>query len=832
MSWIVLSIWLAGPAWRTYRPTALQGRLLVVPVPGATRDAALRAFESLRPALEAFREGDRLILESLGDGSEFELVGRSIEEQERAFLAALLREPSSGASLESVVSEIAADATVDATRSGRWIGLAGDRVGVEASLERLQRLGQSVRAVAVDVPVGPSQTLVRISPAAGVRAGEQLEAWLEVRSNRDGPFRGDVRLGDGEPVSFSGMAEALQTATVRAVVPTFEPGRQELIARLEGGPILTVTVEVSAEPRVLWWGRKDAPSLLTQLSEQRGWTLETTNSPSPVDRWDLVVLGEGAEPNGEQIAWLREQIFEGGTGLLVSGSEGDALRTLAASELGEWLPVTMLPPREPEAEEPEAKPEPEAEPQPDPEVLRPPPGAEPKSPERKERVADTVALAIVLDTSGSMAGHKIAAAKKAAWAAVDALDDGDRVAIITFSSDSTVVLPMTPVTQRTQIRLTLAQIGVGGETRFAPPLQNALETLSPDSAAVRHVIFLSDGQAFPEATKPIVEQMRARHITLSAVGLGREHNHDQLGSLASWGGGRYYFASVEDIPQIFLMDVERVVTDRLPPDEPPETEPEAEPEPEKEEPEPEPEPKPKEPELVPLELVHPEAITADLSDDSLPRLPGFERARSRADARTLIRTASGDEDLASIGAAGLGRVGVLANGLDGAWGNALSAWPDLGRFLGRFLTALLPSPRPEVAWSIGWYGSEAVIEVTTSKGRVAAFDEVQIAKGSPKGPKPLPTTVLDVGLFRAVLEGLAPGERCELIVTNVTREEDLDRKSWSVPEAAPRPVFEGGAELLHPGRPHRTHPEHRRDLTGSLVFLVLALGAWALWLQG
>lgn len=58
---------------------------------------------------------------------------------------------------------------------------------------------------------------------------------------------------------------------------------------------------------------------------------------------------------------------------------------------------------------------------------------------------NNVDIALVIDRSGSMAGTKIAAAKTAANTFVDVMQDGDKIAVTSFSSGTSVNYPLTTI---------------------------------------------------------------------------------------------------------------------------------------------------------------------------------------------------------------------------------------------------------------------------------------------------------------------------------------------------------------------------------------------------
>ena len=122
-----------------------------------------------------------------------------------------------------------------------------------------------------------------------------------------------------------------------------------------------------------------------------------------------------------------------------------------------------------------------------------------------EPVAETVpaidaAEVIIVDSSGSMAGERLAAAKRAARAAVDALRDGVDFAIVSGSDRATMVYPrdqlMAPATDRNrlQAKSAISKLTAAGGTRLAPWLELANALFADHQRGIRHAILLTDGK--------------------------------------------------------------------------------------------------------------------------------------------------------------------------------------------------------------------------------------------------------------------------------------------------------------------------------------------------
>ena len=159
------------------------------------------------------------------------------------------------------------------------------------------------------------------------------------------------------------------------------------------------------------------------------------------------------------------------------------------------------------------------------------------------------AVALVIDRSGSMAGEKIRQARRAAKMLVSRLSGRDQIAIITYSSDYAVDLPLTRVEgQRNRINRVIDEILDGGGTNVSGGLQAGLRALSrADERVARRLILLSDGNANQGITDPtsiseIAASARRSGVTISTLGIGVDFNEDLMTLVAQSAGGGYYYA--------------------------------------------------------------------------------------------------------------------------------------------------------------------------------------------------------------------------------------------------------------------------------------------------
>ncbi len=179
---------------------------------------------------------------------------------------------------------------------------------------------------------------------------------------------------------------------------------------------------------------------------------------------------------------------------------------------------------------------------------------------RQTTTLPTVAIVLVIDTSGSMEafGSELAKeelAKEIAASVIDLLGAHDQIGIITFDQGYRWLVPPTEARNRSRVLDEVARLRAGGGTVMYPPLAAARGFLRTSQAKVRHVIVLSDGLTDPGDFRDLVTSMRRDRITLSTVAIGADADVAFMRNLARWGGGRTYVArDLYSIPEIFTTE--------------------------------------------------------------------------------------------------------------------------------------------------------------------------------------------------------------------------------------------------------------------------------------
>ncbi len=173
---------------------------------------------------------------------------------------------------------------------------------------------------------------------------------------------------------------------------------------------------------------------------------------------------------------------------------------------------------------------------------------------QKDEETPSLALALVIDRSGSMSGDSMELAKSAAKASVDLLGPRDFASVIAFDSEAYPIVPLQSAANKASVGAEIASIQAGGGTSIAPALEEALRQLSGSTAKLKHVILLTDGFSSPGPFQELTAEMTRNLITVSTVAVGNADTH-LLAQIAQWGNGRYYETTDwSTVPQIFTKE--------------------------------------------------------------------------------------------------------------------------------------------------------------------------------------------------------------------------------------------------------------------------------------
>lgn len=176
-------------------------------------------------------------------------------------------------------------------------------------------------------------------------------------------------------------------------------------------------------------------------------------------------------------------------------------------------------------------------------------------------------LALVIDASGSMAGPRLEAAKKAAIGVLERLDERDRLTIVSFSNDTRVHLDGVAVTRDKRekaiqrIESLTSRSMTNLSEGWCAGADCALRIADEANGLMPRVIILSDGHANRGVTdtgalSKLAAVFRQDGITTSTLGIGDDYDESLLGAIAECGGGRMHDAELaEEIDAVLLGEI-------------------------------------------------------------------------------------------------------------------------------------------------------------------------------------------------------------------------------------------------------------------------------------
>jgi Ca-activated chloride channel homolog len=174
-----------------------------------------------------------------------------------------------------------------------------------------------------------------------------------------------------------------------------------------------------------------------------------------------------------------------------------------------------------------------------------------------------VNVCLVIDRSGSMEGEPLDYVKRACAHVVDMLTPEDVLSIVTFEETVDVVMPARRVSDPNLIKQHIARIVPGNTTNLFDGIYagGAQVASVPMAGYVTRILLLTDGEptAGLKDFQSIVSQvadLKARGISVTALGFGPEYNEELMAGIARRSGGNYYYIQrPEEIPGVFQKEM-------------------------------------------------------------------------------------------------------------------------------------------------------------------------------------------------------------------------------------------------------------------------------------
>ena len=170
----------------------------------------------------------------------------------------------------------------------------------------------------------------------------------------------------------------------------------------------------------------------------------------------------------------------------------------------------------------------------------------------------TLNLTLVLDRSTSMKGARLDKVKVAAHQIIEHMSAEDILSIVSFSDRADVLIPASPVRDKTALRATVNIMRADGGTEIYHGLAAGLEQCRRHVGPkmVNHIILLTDGRTFGDEVLclDLAREAAEQGIGISAMGIGGEWNDAFLDKLASATGGHSAYINTLSAVTRFLND--------------------------------------------------------------------------------------------------------------------------------------------------------------------------------------------------------------------------------------------------------------------------------------
>ena len=378
---------------------------------------------------------------------------------------------------------------------------------IEKNAALLATRGIALKAVPHPGRQASQPVLRQLHHPAVIGCGERWEIQLElaVRSNS----KVDLALRKKTQILFQKQYVFQEEGCRRLKISCnfHEPGEHTARLELNGRSVAELAVRVEKPYQVLLISRNPVREgralqrLLHGAAEVTPW-----KSEMDLSRFPLIVIGErgGQSLKQSELKQLAETIRKGSGLLIFTGRDTPFIIRSLPKELEDMLPVRYI--------------------------------------ARNLDRTPTTSLVVIIDTSGSMMGTRIALARETARLALDKLRDCDLAGIVEFHGRRRWAAPLQSAANHLELRRALNRLNAGGGTIILPAVREAFYALRNADTRLKHVLIITDGGVEQGNFEELLRQMARNDITVSTVLAGNGQS-PFLEQLALWGGGRYYTAS-------------------------------------------------------------------------------------------------------------------------------------------------------------------------------------------------------------------------------------------------------------------------------------------------
>ena len=347
----------------------------------------------------------------------------------------------------------------------------------------------------------------------------------------------------------------------------------------------------------------------------------------------------------------------------------------------------------------------------------------------------SVALALILDTSGSMGGTRIELAKQIARIAVRRLQPHDRIGIVEFYGAKHWAVPLQPASNKIEIDRAIGRMKAIGGTVLYPAIQEAYYGLQNVNARFKHIILVTDAGVEDANYEAMVRSISRDNINVSTILVGQGGHNLVMSDIANWGQGRFYgvgnqFSLVELV--LKRPTIRKAVRYKRG--------------------------------SFALDGLSGPGWWGPVDPAALPPLNGYAQVEPRDGAEMLIRVADARYPVLSTWRYGLGRVTALMTEPAGQGTEYWREWPDYAEFLSR-IVARTASDQEPFKLGLERRGNRAHLSVRRYDNDPLLAPDARLADASGRETaEPLPALIETApGLFEADFSA-APGEAVRVVV--------------------------------------------------------------------
>lgn len=177
-------------------------------------------------------------------------------------------------------------------------------------------------------------------------------------------------------------------------------------------------------------------------------------------------------------------------------------------------------------------------------------------------------ILFVIDHSGSMSEmvggtSKQIAAMQGVARSIKELEPDDEVGILTFDEQPSWVVDFTAAKEIDAIMNKLSSLQEGGGTNMENAFKEIVKTFFELGPRKRHVIVLTDGLTSSGNFQEFTNKLTSLGVTVSTIGIGNEVNDSLLRNIADWGNGKFYRATLDQIPKVMTKETIRMTRELM-----------------------------------------------------------------------------------------------------------------------------------------------------------------------------------------------------------------------------------------------------------------------------